>query len=194
MIFQGSQNINITWRGQALYSGRNLLLWLKGRAVARYENLQGGTLNVVGIICPPLEIGLTDRQKTVGARSPLPTCDSTERLMCLSGIGGDQSPRPHMFQHPPSSQNSPLSSCVLSKVTLKDKWCKDHRLWKPPPAARPFCHFLTISYHFFDYLSFTKLRFTQSFWGAERVCPSIRSIVMTQNSNIFFWAWLFMKW
>ena len=42
--------------------------------------------------------------------------------------------------------------------------------------------------------SFTKLFYRWSFWGAERVCISIDSIVMTQNANIFFWTWLLTKW
>ena len=55
-------------------------------------------------------------------------------------------------------------------------------------------HFSTISGHFFDnnlYIYMTKLRFRQSFWGAERVWISIGSKVMTQNANIsvsrFLW-------
>ena len=39
----------------------------------------------------------------------------------------------------------------------------------------------------------TKLRFRRSFWGAERVCTSVGSKVMTQNANIFFQTWLFSR-
>ena len=37
---------------------------------------------------------------------------------------------------------------------------------------------------------FTKLRFRWSFWGAEQVCTSFGSKVMTQNANTFFRTWL----
>jgi hypothetical protein len=40
------------------------------RAVGRSENLEGGSSNVVGIICPLLEIRLTVLSKYIGFMSP----------------------------------------------------------------------------------------------------------------------------
>ena len=51
---------------------------------------------------------------------------------------------------------------------------------------RPFlANFLTSTQ-----ISFTKLRFRRSFWGAVQVWTPIGSKVMIQNANIFFWTWL----
>ena len=40
------------------------------RAVGRFDNLEGGSSNVVGIICPLLEIGLTCLSKSMGVMFP----------------------------------------------------------------------------------------------------------------------------
>ena len=49
-----------------------------------------------------------------------------------------------MFRHPPSSLNSPLSSCVLSKVTLNARIIVYGNRLQPPALFTVFWPFLTI--------------------------------------------------
>ena len=60
---------------------------MHNRAVARFENPERGVYsNVVGIMCPPVEIGLTDLPKTEEGGGA-PVCPSPTALIAWKGGG-----------------------------------------------------------------------------------------------------------